>query len=697
MTQQGVLQRYQSLVPKLLDRLDQIRDLSETELTYHQAFVRLVAELFETTSEQAFSFTDGPRDGGIDFYVAAPRTYAIYQCKSPSWENQQDTTSPRKFDAEPLREIDSALNFLKDAHGNYPYKPEVLHLRSMYHNDLSIHDETQPTTLSATVALAGELTEDATRTFNEMQRNYESEGIKLSLVTWPEIAQELERAEEPIRADISLNLRVDDYGQDVMPRRDGLYLVAKGYDLVQAFDEHGWQLFDLNVRLELPNSPINMKIQDTLRQANKRKRFHLYNNGILITCQQYTQRPGGVANTILLRSPQIINGCQTVRAMHRAFYRLPPAEQEKFKDDVRLHVKVVKTSDPDFISELVQSTNEQNPMSPRNLKSNSLEQCQIRDDFRGLTPKWFFERKDGEYWSLRSGVHGRVRGFRRPDFEVTRSLVRKISNVVVAQAWNSLTGHASESRAGAVGGGAGYFTHSDTYNRLFTKSPNNEFWQRFREPSFDESDRDDLRDERVPSPYQFLLAATIDAFVKRCRVRPIDSRREAIERGVRTGSLRASASQPEIDGYLSQDRELHIDRFIYELKDILVELIAFVLVRRYADLTPNTCRLILNQPHEKEFVNNAFDANRLLPPVQDETSIIAPTYEFILHCTRQFYPLNRGEIESAPSIKAYVSDHQNVVRMKETVVEENDAIAIATRPWKPDPIPFGDTLPQLTT
>ena len=85
---------------------------------------------------------------------------------------------------------------------------------------------------------------------------------------------------------------------------------------------------------------------------------------------------------------------------------------------MRVQVKVIDLRDPamdeNFISDLIVSTNDQNPMSPRNLKSNTPTQVEIQAQFAAMAVPVFFERKDGEYdavlaekerrGSLRTGV-----------------------------------------------------------------------------------------------------------------------------------------------------------------------------------------------------------------------------------------------------------------------------------------------------
>jgi AIPR protein len=77
---------------------------------------------------------------------------------------------------------------------------------------------------------------------------------------------------------------------------------------------------------------------------------------------------------VRVTQPGIINGLQTVKSIHDAFDELNDKEREHFATDcevlVRLHIRQAVAD----CKELGKSTNNQNPMQPRNLRSNDPEQ-----------------------------------------------------------------------------------------------------------------------------------------------------------------------------------------------------------------------------------------------------------------------------------------------------------------------------------
>ena len=75
--------RFAHFLPEISDKLQYVADTYLESYNVHYAFDYLVAELYETTSEDKFVFSDGPSDGGIDFFVRDSPSYTICQCKCP--------------------------------------------------------------------------------------------------------------------------------------------------------------------------------------------------------------------------------------------------------------------------------------------------------------------------------------------------------------------------------------------------------------------------------------------------------------------------------------------------------------------------------------------------------------------------------------------------------------------------------------
>ena len=75
--------KYTDFLPQFFDRIQKSADAYLEDFDEHRAFTYLIAELFETTSENSFVYTDGGQEMGIDFYVNSAPAYSICQTKCP--------------------------------------------------------------------------------------------------------------------------------------------------------------------------------------------------------------------------------------------------------------------------------------------------------------------------------------------------------------------------------------------------------------------------------------------------------------------------------------------------------------------------------------------------------------------------------------------------------------------------------------
>ena len=308
---------YQGFLAQVLDALEDAGDRYLEEFNLHFAFDYWIAELFETTDEGSFTFTDGRSDRSIDFAVENLQNYGIYQCKCPEID-QAANDGPAKYNADVVNQLLEAVEFMTDPSGEYSAKVEVRDLRSRYQRDL--REEEGSTQLEATLAVLGELTDDGQERLDAEKVKWHEKGVVLNLITWQDIYERLHLLDDPSDKDFSVELRVDHLDNDVLHQKDWIVALVYARDLVEAMEEHGVRLFDLNVRNEIPNSAVNKEIVKAVQHNHGRRNFHHLNNGLFITCKSYAKKQ---PNRILLRSPQVINGCQTVSSLHRAYKALP--------------------------------------------------------------------------------------------------------------------------------------------------------------------------------------------------------------------------------------------------------------------------------------------------------------------------------------------------------------------------------------
>ncbi|MDU1412558.1 MAG: AIPR family protein [Clostridium sp.] len=166
-------------------------------------------------------------------------------------------------------------------------------------------------------------------------------------------------------------------------------------ELIKIFDDQESEyLFEQNVRKYLDDkSKVNKNIIEAA-EGDDSEYFWALNNGVTIICDKYTFAPIGGNATVDMENLQIINGCQTSMALYAA---------RNLKDNTRLLLRIHETKDPDIIEKIILSTNNQNPINPRDLVSNSPEQIKLQqyfDEIYGLK----YQRKRNDFIDL-NGNH----------------------------------------------------------------------------------------------------------------------------------------------------------------------------------------------------------------------------------------------------------------------------------------------------
>jgi hypothetical protein len=685
--------QFTHFLPEISDRIQQAAETYLESFNEHQAFSYVIAELYETTQEDRFVFTDGPKDGGIDFIVRDSPSYMIAQCKCPTLADLNALATPPCYDQAVVDELLAAVNMLRDKSGEYDVKVEVRRLRGDYQRDLAT--DAQNTHLTAMLAVLGELSGQARQYFEAQKAVLAEQEVHLKLVEWRGIDQAVHAIQQP--ADIAFSIQLDyDDEKDLLAHDNYCYLLAHAFDFYLAFTAHEWALFDWNVRYQIPNSPVNKRIVATLQTARGRKTFHHYNNGLLITCKSY--RIDSVRHHLTLSAPQIVNGCQTVRAICEAYLASTPVEQQELREKTRVQVKVIRTTDLEFIGELVISTNDQNPMQPRNLKSNSSEQRNIQKSFRTLPKSWFYQRKDGEFASLASSS-GHVPWFHKTDFAAGPQRFRIIDNKDLAKNWYAFTGHSDR----AMQGGVDYFAERDEslYNTVFRSIPNPAFWSAFKEPTFAAEAM--FFEPGVPSPYQYLLAVAIAKYIDSRRVSFRKNRDLAVLRAIQSGALKGDPntgvpknSAKEVDEYLNTDADYFLNNMVNNSKEVLLELYSFILCRKYSECSAVTSQAIwASFPAEAAYLESAFLDTISQHRQQDGASLFGPIYEFLVDCMKQYYFQYEAEIKAAPRLKSYLWLRSTANRMRGLVLQRDQSIVQWDPPWKVAGKTFIASLPKL--
>jgi hypothetical protein len=218
--------------------------------------------------------------------------------------------------------------------------------------------------------------------------------------------------------------------------------IVPGEALYRMYEEFGPRLLEYNVRAFLQAAgKVNRGIRDTLR--NEPYHFMAYNNGISLTVDELTTRPGDDGLKIVgFRGLQIVNGGQTTASIHRA-------RKRDRLDLSKVHVAAKITRlPPESVEEMVprisRFANTQNVIQEADFSSNepfhiAIERLSKSVWCPGEQSRWFYERSRGQYstaMNIEGTTPARLKAFRErtpPSQRFSKTDLAKVLN-----SWNRL-------------------------------------------------------------------------------------------------------------------------------------------------------------------------------------------------------------------------------------------------------------------
>ena len=478
--------------------------------------------------------------------------------------------------------------------------------------------------------------------------------------------------------------------------------MANAADLYKAFARFGWRLFDLNLRYEIRNSAINGEIIRSLKFHKSRKQFHHYNNGLIIVAKNYSVLDKD--EIVRLREAQIVNGLQTVKSIYNAVATKEVSVADLDSECV-VQVKVITSADSEFVSKVVQSTNNQNPMAARNLRSNNREQKVLRKGFALLEPKWFYQLKEGEWKSLTSEsarFFEQVVGYRASDFkpEPTRQFARVVDNQDAAKAWLAFIGFADQSGDRVTH----FFGDDSVYDLAFNTRPSEEYWSQFARSTDWDKMRSDCLDRQQGRAEQYLLAYFLWQFVNGFVPSPQSYREQGLNEGVQAGKITKASgsftsSPMDQDTYLADNRTYQTWRLMANMKELLVEAASQILARRYGGLDASVCKDLLHSFEAdhflrmgeiREIAQTASIATDLKP-----SQVYGRVLRMLHHVSQQFWEDKKQTLLSTSRLRTLLLKREVAADFKDMVFQVDKRVGL-DRPWKPEGVTFLESLPSLT-
>ena len=689
------------IVDLLKNRLEQLQEeIPEIIDDYHRLFLYFVGEQFEGVSPEKIQICDQKGDQKIDFYDAGEDRFVVYQCKLPELERLEQKESIANFGPNLVNEAEDVLTFLTDSSGTATGSEAVRKARNMYRSlKQNSEQENQIYRLEVVLACFGRLTAAAMERLNELQNRWRSDNgeFEVKVVNYDAIAQVLSFSLNSHKRprEIKLNYREE---TSVSTNEWG-YALVPAIELYRQFDEYKMALFDLNVRYYLGRSSVNRQIMSTLNTTLGQKRFHLLNNGVTIACDNHRFSKNHLQLT--LNRPQIINGCQTVISIFHAYNQMDVEfKRRNFEANCYVPVRIIQTQDDDLLAEVVTASNNQNKMSPRNLRSNSRIQRILQQKFDHLEHKYFYERKDGEFKSIREYGHGRRSKFKRKHYQYSSRGYREIDNEDLAKAWLSFIGFSKDAleRINAFE----LIDEGGRYEWLFEKCPSAEHWDAITlgaQVSFNEENFE----PRTPAPSQYLLSYLIFKFVRAYLPSHQANKAECIKRLKSMEKITDSSPAEEINTALMEDEGYVLNQILYNMKEVIVELYAWILIKAYGPLNADTADKILQLPgiHDvykipdfKLFVNNLTKTDS---PESLERNVLFICFEFIKEAVTRWKSIHEQEYLASQRRTRYLHSAKVVQQMKESLSKTNEDTRRSEYEWKPPKIDFLQSLPGLSS
>ena len=177
------------------------------------------------------------------------------------------------------------------------------------------------------------------------------------------------------------------------------------WHIAEMYEQSGIRLFARNVRGFLEETAVNKNMEATL--LREPDYFWYYNNGITIICDQAEQKNSNGRKVMRIVNPQVINGQQTTRTLHKK-----ATKDSKATVLVRV-ISVPRDSDEEssrfdnLVSKIVAATNWQNAIRASDLMSNDRRQIDLERNLRKLDYQYLRKRQSKGEARRHAGVRHR--------------------------------------------------------------------------------------------------------------------------------------------------------------------------------------------------------------------------------------------------------------------------------------------------
>jgi hypothetical protein len=438
-----------------------IENAEEHKLTYPNAAVRVCLKWLGYQLED-INFIDN-KDSGIDAWYLTEGGINIFQIKTHELTSE-GLINLARFDNSGVNDLTRAKNLLCSYNIKSNISNQIKSLLNQWSSLLRNNKEQEfqsSTLVTLNLIVLGEgLTPEAQSEFDRFQKINENPvdiknmDVRFDAVLynidsivkfqWEEKNREWENISGKKKTSIKLKpIKESEWIND---NKNAIFYCS-AINLVHAYQDLGYKIFEPNVRAEIKRSRVNESIRESIRHSKSRKEFRFLNNGITITCKSYDPpKEKGARKEFIVHYPGIVNGLQTVVALNNAYNEIKNSQidKEDFKKNCSVLVRLLTKHAVANITDVVRATNNQNPMKPRNLMSNSPEQIGFSKLF-AMQLSWFYEAKEGA-WNAYEENPKNWRPYLNKNknyFKYNKKKIRKVDNLEIAQTWLSFVGCSS--------------------------------------------------------------------------------------------------------------------------------------------------------------------------------------------------------------------------------------------------------------
>lgn len=165
--------------------------------------------------------------------------------------------------------------------------------------------------------------------------------------------------------------------------------------------EKEWRdVFDRNVRWYIKTkNDINSAIQRTCSSEDA-PYFVYLNNGLTITCDEYSYEPTKESPVLDIKNLQIVNGGQTSSAIYEAY------KTKKLKDGTYILVKILHIKKDGLMDKIILTTNSQTKVTSRDLRSNDEIHKLLERTLKSLG--YYYEGRKNKYQDVKEAKNKRI-------------------------------------------------------------------------------------------------------------------------------------------------------------------------------------------------------------------------------------------------------------------------------------------------